>query len=210
MPPAADVAIAERSEASRFGLSAALSNAGLRVECIPHDLLCEWVQPPGTPDAVALVGFDDDGDFAYVRAVAAGSGRPVVFAPTAEITFVAEALRAGAYGVVARSHPVAHVVEVVNAARIGSCVLGIDHARSLARIWPSRGCCCQSLESEELNMLRGLAEGTTVRALARRLHRSERDCYRLFKRLRTKLGASSRAEVVVHAARCGLLAGDVK
>lgn len=61
------------------------------------------------------------------------------------------------------------------------------------------------LQAEQVRWLRALVEGQSVRRLASRERRSERDMHRVLKRLYVRLGAERRADAIARAAKWGLL-----
>jgi DNA-binding NarL/FixJ family response regulator len=114
----------------------------------------------------------------------------------------AEALAAGASTAVAEDAPVTAVVEALGAAMNGQTVLPIPVAQTLARHahrWRP------PLSDEETEWLRKLAHGTTVSQLADESFRSERDMYRVLRRLYARIGLASRAEAIVAAACWGFV-----
>jgi DNA-binding NarL/FixJ family response regulator len=61
------------------------------------------------------------------------------------------------------------------------------------------------LSAQETQWIRGLASGVTVAELADRVGYSERELYRLLKRLYTRLGVERRSEALVRAGTLGLV-----
>lgn len=116
-----------------------------------------------------------------------------------------DGLRAGATSVVSRkAHPGA-IVDAVCAAMTGRALLPAAVARELAAaVPPARP--RPDLSTEQVRMLRLMARGLSMAAIARELRVSERTLYREAKRVSALLGASNRGEALVKAARWGWLA----
>jgi DNA-binding NarL/FixJ family response regulator len=168
------VALIDPTPAYRRGLAVALEEAGFLPE-EPIEL-GEWARSAVGP--LILVTVREDPDLEAVHPDSIGAQVPVVAllpSPTAEAYAVA--LDRGATGAAPWDAAPEQIVRVLDAAAEGLAVLPSDVARSLAR----RGCPNTPPEwitSTAVECLRGLADGTTVRALARRTGCSERAMYR--------------------------------
>jgi DNA-binding NarL/FixJ family response regulator len=114
----------------------------------------------------------------------------------------AEALAAGAAVVVAEDAPVTAVVEALQAAIEGWTVLPIPVAQQLAR---GAATARPPLTGEEITWLRKLAHGVSVSQLAEESFHSERDMYRVLRRLYARIGVAGRAEAIVAATRWGFV-----
>jgi DNA-binding NarL/FixJ family response regulator len=148
---------------------------------------------------VAVVRSDEDRD-----RLASIEDEPLVVAVVEDDSpqRYAEALAAGASAVVAEDAPVAAVVEALQAAMEGRTVLPIPVAQQLARR-AARD--CPPLSAEEIGWLRKLAHGIPVSQLAEESFHSERDMYRVLRRLYARIGVAGRAEAIVAATRWGFV-----
>jgi DNA-binding NarL/FixJ family response regulator len=114
-----------------------------------------------------------------------------------------EAFRFGATAAVAWDETPENVVKVVRACLDGFCLLPVGIAQGLVT--------AQSYEESpfltewERRYLQRLANGATVAEVAREASYSEREMFRLLHQLYQRLGARSRTEALVKAARLGLL-----
>ncbi len=155
----------------------------------------------GEPVSVVVVpgGAVDDADLAALYARVA-----VVELVTDDgVASFTAAVRRGAFGVLDPATELDHAVEVVAAAAAG-LVLVPD--RVDAALLDQRGeGTPPPVEDAERGWLRWLGSGGTVAALAESSAYSEREMYRLLRRLYTRLGASGRTEALLLAERWGLL-----
>lgn len=117
-----------------------------------------------------------------------------------------EAVRSGATAAIGWNEPPGAVIDVLNAALEGMCLLPLNVARELAagdRAPPD----VPALSESERRWLRRLAEGATVGQLAAESNYSEREMYRLLKQLYEGMGVETRTEALIKAARTGILRG---
>ena len=154
------------------------------------------------PDVAAFdVGPGEGRGEAIADAVAAGV--PVVGLLAAE-SQAREALGAGARGLLLRSAPAARIAGALGAVAVGLWALdgdlGASLLRPLALDEPQ-----ERLTPREREVLSLLAEGLSNRAIAERLGISERTAKFHASSILAKLGAESRAEAIVRAARLGLV-----
>ncbi len=113
------------------------------------------------------------------------------------------AVRRGAFGVLDPATELDHAVEVVAAAAAG---LVLVPGRVDAALLDQHGAFTPPpVDDGERGWLRWLGSGGTVAALAEASAYSEREMYRLLRRLYTRLGASGRTEALLLAERWGLL-----
>lgn len=121
------------------------------------------------------------------------------------VSSIRAALLSGADGVADRDAPLAEVGRVIFATLDGHFTLPLRIAREL---WAdnSPSACTLEISEVEVTWLRMLADGATVPAVARSANRSERDMFRLLRRLYERLEATSRTEAILKAAQAGLLA----
>jgi two-component system, NarL family, nitrate/nitrite response regulator NarL len=117
----------------------------------------------------------------------------------------AEAIAAGARGVLPRDVEPARLVAALRAVAAGLLVLDDGLAGSLARPRPRAGL-AEPLTPRELEVLGLLAEGLSNKRIAARLGISEHTAKFHVNAILGKLGAQSRAEAIVQGARLGLVA----
>lgn len=187
------VAVIDECPIYRHGLIRALEEAGYHV-----DTAAGWSDACSTLTVAVVRSHEDRDRLASIEA------DPLVVAVLEDASpeHYVEALAAGASAVVAEDAPVMAVVEAVEAAMKGRAVLPIPIAQELAREanrWRP------PLSGEEIEWLRKLAQGTTVSQLAEESFHSERDMYRVLRRLYARIGVASRAEAIVAATRWGLV-----
>jgi DNA-binding NarL/FixJ family response regulator len=174
------------------GLVRALEEAGYSVDAA--------VEPAQDVDlTVAVVRSEEDRD-----RLASIEDEPLVVAVVEDDSpqRYAEALAAGASAVVAEDAPVTAVVEAIQAAMAGRTALPIPVAQQLARR-AARD--CPPLSGEEIDWLRKLAHGVPVSQLAEESFHSERDMYRVLRRLYARIGVAGRAAAIVAATRWGFV-----
>jgi two-component system nitrate/nitrite response regulator NarL len=116
-----------------------------------------------------------------------------------------EALVAGARGLVLRSAPGARVAAALQAVAGGLFALDGPVGSSLLRTAPA-GHAAEPLTPRELEVLALMAEGLANRAISERLGITERTAKFHASAILAKLGAASRSEAIVRAARLGLVA----
>jgi DNA-binding NarL/FixJ family response regulator len=136
-------------------------------------------------------------------ALAEHGGAPVV-ALAADDADAADALRAGARGVLFRGAPADALAAATVAAARGLAVL----EPALAETWirPPEGAPAEGLTAREAEVLSLLAEGLSNKGIAARLGISEHTAKFHVNAILSKLGAESRAAAIVRAARLGLVA----
>jgi DNA-binding NarL/FixJ family response regulator len=176
------------SRRAGLALAGQASPASVGTEALDADVLLwdlgtagsEGWRPPETP-AVPVVLLSDDPQQA------------------------AEAIAAGARGVLPRDVGPARLVAALRAAAAGLVVLDDGLAGSLARPRP-RAELAEPLTPRELEVLGLLAEGLSNKLVAARLGISEHTAKFHVNAILGKLGAQSRAEAIVQGARLGLVA----
>jgi len=174
----ADVAVAGEARADE----AARAAAALGVDGVLLDL-----GPAGDPPLALADGF----------------GVPVV-ALAADEGHAAEAIRAGARGVLLRGASADAIAAAAIAAARGLAALDA----SLAHEWlrpPYDPAAAEGLTAREREVLALLAEGLANKAIAARLGISEHTAKFHVNAILAKLGAESRAAAIVKAARLGLI-----
>ena len=150
---------------------------------------------------------DDDGAgvIEVVRA-ACPEARILVLADLADAGAVTAALSAGCDGFVTRDRGLDELVAAVASVGRGEAVLSPAAASVLARDHRSVDLASTPLLSaRELQIVAGLARGLTNRAIAEELYLSVHTVRNHIQRICRRLGASTRLEVVVIAAREGLV-----
>jgi len=116
-----------------------------------------------------------------------------------------EAWAAGARGVLFRDREGAQLVAAVRAVAGGLAVLEPDVVETVRRARPPAPPLVEPLTPRELEVLRLLSEGLPNRAIADRLGISDRTAKFHVNAILAKLGAGSRTEALVRAARLGLV-----
>jgi DNA-binding NarL/FixJ family response regulator len=116
-----------------------------------------------------------------------------------------EALEAGASAFLNKDAPAAEVVEAARAAAASPTTFASrDLAAALRRQRTPEG---PSLTPREADVLRLLAEGLPIGALASRLYISESTAKTHISKLYDKLGATNRSQALMTAVRRGLISG---
>lgn len=170
------------------------------------------------PDVVVAAlsgGGDDEGPDTPVEALArvvAGGRAALVLLSDAGGAWPAEALRAGARGLLPRDAGAEALAAAVNAAAAGLVTLHADavaalgaEAATLAAVTPPVAANGQELTPRETEVLRMLAEGLGNKQIAGRLGISEHTVKFHLASIFTKLRASTRTEAVMLGARRGLI-----
>jgi DNA-binding NarL/FixJ family response regulator len=145
---------------------------------------------------------------AVVAAVrdACPDARILVLADLCDAGAVPTALSAGCDGFVTRDRGLDELVAAVTAVGRGEAVLSPAAASVLARDHRERDAAPAAILSpRELEIVAGLARGLTNRAIAEELYLSVHTVRNHVQRICRRLGASTRLEVVVIAAREGLV-----
>jgi DNA-binding NarL/FixJ family response regulator len=135
--------------------------------------------------------------------VAAEGGPPAVALSGSE-SAAAEALRAGARGVLFRSASAEAIAAASVAAARGLSV--VDSALASEWLRPPAAAPAEGLTPREAEVLGLLAEGLSNKGIAARLGISEHTAKFHVNAILGKLGADSRAAAIVRAARLGLVA----
>jgi DNA-binding NarL/FixJ family response regulator len=114
-----------------------------------------------------------------------------------------EALSAGAGGALPRGAPADRIAAALRAVAAGLLVLDAGSADELLR--PAPAAPAEGLTPRELEVLSLLAEGLSNKAIAERLGISDHTAKFHVNAILGKLGAGSRSEAIVRAARLGLV-----
>jgi DNA-binding NarL/FixJ family response regulator len=135
----------------------------------------------------------------------------VLMAPNPTIAWTADAMRAGARGVLPRDASVEEIVAALEAAAVGLATMPAELADELASgtrtpmATRERTPSTQPLTRREIEVLGMLAEGLANKNIAARLQISEHTVKTHVASILTKLDAFSRAEAVAIGARQGLI-----
>ena len=190
--------LVDRVPAFRRGLVAALTEHALRV----HELARPGESAPDADAVVVAVRTPEERD-GLTGLCAPGRVPAVVVLAGPSLADYVSTLARGAVGVVAEDEPLHELVNVVVAACHGRSRLPADVTRALSeRAAPATD--SPRLAPRDLQWLRALAANQTVVQLAREESFSEREMYRRLTGLYERIGARSRVEAVVLAARWGL------
>lgn len=181
-------------EAVRAATSVAESRSAVR-SFAPNVVVVDWVLPDG----------DGAGVVEAVRATCP-EARVLVLADLADAGAVSAALSAGCDGFVTRDRGLDELVDAVASVGRGEAVLSPAAASVLARDHRDReSATAPLLSARELQIVAGLARGLTNRGIAEELYLSVHTVRNHIQRICRRLGASTRLEVVVIAAREGLV-----
>jgi DNA-binding NarL/FixJ family response regulator len=196
------VAVVDRCPAYCRGLAGALAEAGFTVHQ-PDDVL-RWASKKG--DRVVTVTVEADSGGETVRRIASAGPDVQLVALLTETTASAygDALRFGACGAVGHDDPLTEIVETVGAAVRRRTLLPRSIAFEVASTNGAQPAAVK-LSTQEMQWIRALARGATVTELADQVGYSERELYRLLKRLYARLGVERRSEALVRAGTLGLV-----
>jgi DNA-binding NarL/FixJ family response regulator len=192
---------------ARAGLATLLTDQS---ECtvvgqVPADADLETALEVYLPDVVVWdLGWDPA--LSIERLADLAEDEPPIVALLADETFAADVWVAGARGILPREVPAQGLVAAVMAATQGFIVLDRALADALR---PSRNLsplpAAEELTPRELEVLHLLAEGLSNKAIAYQLDISEHTVKFHVNAIMGKLGAQSRTEAAVRAARMGLI-----
>lgn len=147
------------------------------------------------------------------RQITASGGPRVIILTTFELDeYVFEALRAGASGFLLKRTPPQELIEAIRVVAAGEALLAPSVTRRLieafvdrqpAAVDPGR---IESLTDREREVLELIARGLSNQELAERLFIADNTVKTHIKRILLKVGARDRAQAVVIAYECGLMA----
>lgn len=194
------VLIIARNPLARVGLGALLAGSAQVVgEGAPDSDLIAQVER-AQPDAL-LWDVDWEADAALLASLSAES--PPILTLLSDAALAAQVWASGARGVLLRTAQPAQIVAALSAVAQGLSVFDPD---LLAVAMPERARLLEeSLTSREREVLRLLGEGLANKGIAARLGISENTVKFHVNAIMSKLGAQSRTEAVVRAARLGLI-----
>jgi DNA-binding NarL/FixJ family response regulator len=153
------------------------------------------------------LGPDPDSDLAALALAARESGAPILalLEPgSGERAYAA--LAEGARGAIARNTPPARIAAALLAIASGLLVLDQPPTAPAPHVARTAEIMAEPLTPREQEVLRLLAEGLATKQIASRLGMSEHTAKSHVNAILQKLGAESRTEAVVRAARLGLIA----
>ena len=191
----------------RSGLMAGVLGVGMDCRALPGPAALSELDEESAPVVVVI-----DADQVAAALLGAGPGpaaRAVVgVVGEGSVQAYADALHAGAAGVVSLDMELEEIVAAVRGASRGQTLLPTAVARALSRTAGSDP--PAQVSAAERGWLTRLAQGHTVAALARSVGYSEREMYRLLSRLYERLGATTRTEALLAAGRYRLLDPDAR
>jgi DNA-binding NarL/FixJ family response regulator len=161
-----------------------------------------------TPDVVVLDYRLPDGDGAQgTRQLRALPSPPqvVVLTAAADDRMLREALSAGCCGFLTKGGDLDDLTGAIRAAAAGEAVFSPDVVARLARLSRGDPRPEEALSPRELGVLRAMARGATSTEIARELSLSEHTVRNHIRNVLAKLGAHTKLEAVVAAARAGLV-----
>jgi DNA-binding NarL/FixJ family response regulator len=201
--PAVPVLVIGDDPLARAGLAALL--AGRDDVAVVADAATDDAAGTGAGASVVLwdLGLGGAGGARAGPGAAVAAGIPVVALAHSDAS-AAEALRAGAHGVVLRGAPAEALAGALVAAARGLAVLDAALARAWLRA-PDVAPDAEGLTAREREVLALLAEGLANKAIAARLGISEHTAKFHVNAILAKLGVESRAEAIVRAVRLGLV-----
>jgi DNA-binding NarL/FixJ family response regulator len=184
-----------------LGLAHALEASDYSLEELPTSV------PPSESKrfSAVIVGIGDRADLDVVVRLREEDSNSVVITLLDELSVesAGASLRVGASSFVTLDSPANEVVLALEGALADRTVIPVAVARSLARSNTRRG--DFQIPEEDLDVLKSLASGETVRGLGARLGYSEREMYRRLRRIYGRLGVSDRTDALLMLARLGLL-----
>jgi len=199
------IGVSDPVPAYRHGLTGALVDAGLDAEAVED--APAWLQRGGRRGLLQSVNLPEESR--RLTALRARNKDAVIVALLRNGSPEAyrEALREGANGAVAWHEKPEKVIQVLREAFDDYCLLPFPIARALT-LDDHEAPELPGISAVEVGWLKMLAHGATIAELARDASYSEREMFRLLHRLYERVGASTRLEAIVLAARAGLLRGD--
>lgn len=200
--PEIRIAVCDRASSYRRGLGSVFAAAGYAIQDV-DDVRVQAVL--GDLHAVLLT-IRSASDWQVVREVLTVNPGVKLIALLVDPTpdRHAEALRAGAHGVVPWEATPETILAVMQAALDGNALLPTSVAQAIAGSGPALYD-PEWVTEEEIGWLKLLATGTTVQQLADKIGYSERALYRMLHGLYGRMRVSNRTEAILQASRWGLL-----
>jgi DNA-binding NarL/FixJ family response regulator len=131
--------------------------------------------------------------------------RVVILTAEADDRVLRDALSAGCSGMVTKGRAIEELTGAVRSVAAGGAAFSPDVLRRLTRLDHTNQEPAERLSARELEVLRLVADGRSVSAIAQNLGLSEHTVRNHTRNAMTKLGAHSKLEVVVIATRLGLI-----
>ncbi len=133
------------------------------------------------------------------------STRVLIFSMHEDVIFAQHALQAGAFGYVTKASAPAVLVEAVHAVAGGTRYLSPDIAQALAlRAAPADEAARQGLSPRELEVLRLLLQGQSIRDIAQAMGINPKTVSNHQSVIRQKLGADTPIQLLILARKLGL------
>jgi len=130
--------------------------------------------------------------------------RVLMFSMHEEVIFAKRALQAGAYGYVTKASAPQVLVQAVHALQRGKRYLSATVAEQLALIHAStENGTADSLSVRELEVLRLLVQGQTVRSIAQHMGLNPKTVANHQSAIKSKLGAETPMQLLMKASSCG-------
>lgn len=199
------VLVIDSSELVARGIVGALSGVGWEACTTTYDhVLAQDAHSLLSGCGLVIVGIDDPRGRLVIERVSATSA-VIALVESAEPGSYREALRLGAMNAVARTDHTQRLLSVARAVLDDEALLPVSVLKELALRVREHQSAASVLTETDRDVLGHLAEGITVAALAERLNRSERDCYRILTELYRRMRVSGRAQALVRAASWGVI-----
>jgi DNA-binding NarL/FixJ family response regulator len=203
--PPERVWIYDRDPIFRLGLVMCLRDAGF-VVMADSDTVPE---PCGQRQGDAVVFALDSAALAHAVRLDLDIGlRLVAVAENADESIVPEAINAGVTGLIVRHDATPHgVVQCLRAVAAGHAAIPARLVTALMTHTSVSGGSIRrgDLSDRELAVLRLLAQGQTTRAIADRMHYSEKTIKTVIRDVMVRSGCRNRSEAVALATRCGVI-----
>lgn len=201
--PPRRLAILDPTPAYRTGLHSCLADSGYRLDQ-PKDPL-RWAQYPGARVALVTLRTPHDETLITDLRRTRTDLAIITLIPDPTLDDYLRAIRLGATTAMPWNAEPTRLLTLVQALEHGDIQLPIEilhQLASAAALQPERPAW---VTQRDIELLRALADGTTVQQLALDLNRSERTIYRMLAELYRRIGATNRYEAAHWANRHNLL-----
>jgi len=186
------------------GIASVLSATGLEVA--DTEDVVRWARGGGRRIVVVIMTAPGGVDlFRELRKARCGAATVAVVESDSPMAYV-EALKAGACSAVDAKCPPEQLVAVAKAALSEHTLLPVEVMHHL--VSSSYPVSAPRLSSQEVEVLRALADGMTVKALADSFMYSPREMHRRLRKLYDRMGAANRTRAIVLATRWGLVSTE--
>jgi len=197
------VGIAGYTPIWRRGIASVLADAGF----LPSEVaeLSEW--KPGRDGAAVIVGAFEASSWDSVARFSETYPLIPVVAVIPELTVgsYAQAVRAGAIGVLGADESTDSIVTVLETSLVGRAAAPEELIRAMALRIPVAPDAAAWVQAGEAGWLRQLAAGVPVCDIAEHVGYSEREMFRMLHDLYVRIGVRNRTEAIIWATRHGLL-----